>query len=136
MTEAQAATTRFCARVAGPFLVLIAIMVLTRYETLPMLLPSLLQDAPLVLVTGTWTAILGLVVLSAHHHFGSPAAGAITVIGAVLVLRGALLLVMPETLITVAGAFVHAPAVMYVVVSLTLVLGVWLAYVGWFAKKV
>jgi hypothetical protein len=135
MTEAQAATTRFCARVAGPFLVLIALTVLIRYETLPMLLPSLLQDAPLVLVTGMWTAILGLVLFSAHHPFGSPAAGAITVIALVLVLRGALLLVMPETLIAVAGAFVRAPAVMYAVVALTLALGAWLTVVGWLEKS-
>jgi hypothetical protein len=136
VTESQAATTRFCARVAGPFLILIAVTVFVRYDTLPLLLPSLLQDAPLVLVTGMWTAMLGLIVLSAHHHFGSPAAGAITVLGIVLVLRGTLLLVMPETLIAVGGAFVRAPPIMYIVTALTLLLGAWLTFVGWFARKV
>jgi len=136
VTEAQAATTRFCARVVGPALVLASLMVFMRYETLPMLLPSLMQDAPLVFVTGTWTSILGLIFFAAHHHFGSPAAIALTALAATLVLRGALLLLAPETLIIVAGMFVRAPPVMYAVVALTFLLGVWLAYVGWFAKKV
>lgn len=136
MTEAQAKTTRFCARVAGPFLILIAVVGFTRYETLPMLLPSLLQDAPLVLVTGAWTAMLGLIALSAHHHFGSPAATAITLLALILVLRGALLLLMPEALIAVAGGFFAAPAIMYAVTALLLLLGAWLTYVGWVAKKV
>lgn len=135
MTEAQANTTRFCARVAGPFLILIAIVGFTRYETLPMLLPSLLQDAPLVLVTGAWTAMLGLIVLSAHHHFTSPAAVAITLLALILILRGALLLLMPEPLIAIAGGFFRAPTVMYVVTALLLLLGAWLTFVGWFAKR-
>ena len=136
MTEAQATTTRFCARVAGPFLLLIALMVFTRYDTLEMLLPSLQQNAALVMVAGVWTALLGLIVFTAHHHFNSPAAATISVLALVLVLRGALLLLQPEALIAVAGGFVDAPPVMYAVTALTLLLGAWLSFVGWVAKKV
>lgn len=136
MTEAQAATTRFCARVAGPFLLLIALMVLTRYDTLEMLLPSLQQNAALVMVAGVWTALLGFILFTAHHHFNSPAAATISVLALLLVLRGALLLLQPEALIAVAGGFVDAPAVMYAFTGLTLLLGAWLSFVGWVAKKV
>lgn len=136
MTEAQATTTRFCARVAGPFLLLIALMVLTRYDTLEMLLPSLQQNAALVMVAGVWTALLGFILFTAHHHFNSPAAATISVLALLLVLRGALLLLQPEALIAVAGGFVDAPPVMYAFTALTLLLGAWLSFVGWVAKKV
>lgn len=136
MTEAQAATTRFCARVAGPFLLLIALMVFTRYDTLEMLLPSLQQNAALVMVAGVWTALLGLIVITAHHHFTSPAAATISVLAFLLILHGALLLLQPEALITVASGFVEAPPVMYAFTALTLLLGAWLSFVGWVAKKV
>lgn len=136
MTEQQAATTRFCARAAGPFLLIIALMVFTRYETLPLLLPSLLRDAPLVMITGTWTTILGLIMLSAHHHVGSAVAFTITLLAMILTLRGVLLLVNPEALIFVAAQFVSAKPAMYAVVAITFLLGAWLSYAGWIAKKV
>jgi len=136
LTEAQALTTRFCARVAGPFLLLIALMVFTRYDTLEMLLPSLQQNAALVMVAGVWTALLGLIVFTAHHHFNSLAAATISVLALMLVLRGALLLLQPEALIAVAGGFVDAPPVMYAATGLTFLLGAWLTFVGWVAQKV
>jgi hypothetical protein len=136
MSEEQAAVTRFCARVAGPFLIIAGLLIFTRYDTFPMLLPSVLQNAPLVLITGIWTLILGLIMFAAHHHLGSPAAVTLTVIALVLVLRGALLMLLPETLITVAAQMVRVPAMMWATTALMLAVGLWLAFVGWFARNV
>lgn len=136
MNEAQAATTRFCARVAGPFLIVVALMILSRADTFPMLLPTMMQDAPLVMITGVWTLMVGLIFYAAHHHLGSPAAIALTALALVTVIRGAMLMVLPETLITIAGQVGQVPPVMYGITALLGVLGLWLAYVGWAAKKV
>lgn len=136
MTEAQARTTRFCARVAGPFLLLISALVFTRYDTLEMLLPSLQQNAALVMIAGAWTALLGLIVITAHHHFNSPAAATISILALLLILRGAMLMLQPEALITVAAGFVEEPPIMYAVTGLTFLIGAWLSFVGWVAKKV
>ena len=136
MNETQAATTRFCARVAGPFLIVVALMILSRADTFPMLLPTMMQDAPLVMITGVWTLLLGLVFYAAHHHLGSPAAIALTVLALVVVLRGAMLMVLPETLITIAGQVGQVPPVLMGITALLTVLGVWLSYVGWVAKNV
>jgi len=136
MNEAQAATTRFCARVAGPFLIVVALMILSRADTFPMLLPTMMQDAPLVMITGVWTLLLGLIFYAAHHHLGSPAAIALTVLALVVVVRGAMLMVLPETLITIAGQVGQVPPIMMGLTALLGLVGLWLTYVGWMAKKV
>ena len=135
MTEAQANATRFCARAAGPFLIILALMIFTRYETLPILLPSLMQDAPLVLITGFWTLIVGLIFFAAHHHFSSPAAILLTILAIMLIVRGALLMIFPEAIITVAAHVTAAPPIMLVTTTIALLAGAWLTFAGWFAKR-
>lgn len=136
MTESQAATTRFCARVAGPFLIVTALLILLRQDTFPILLPALLQEAPLILITGIFTLVLGLIMLTAHHHFGSPTALVLTIVAALLTLRGTLLVLFPEAIISIAGQAVRNPPFLLIVTAITAVVGAWLAYVGWVAKKV
>lgn len=135
MTQAEANATRFCARVAGPFLILLSITVFLRYETLPMLLPSLMQDAPLVLITGIWTLMIGIIFFTAHHHFSSAPAIVLTILAIMLIVRGALLMVFPEPLITMAAYMTQAPLVMLIATAVALLLGLWLSFVGWIAKS-
>jgi hypothetical protein len=136
MNEAQVAATRFCARVAGPFLILIGLMIFSRYETFPMLMPTMMQDAPLVMITGIWTLVLGLIFYAAHHHLGSPAATLLTVLALILVVRGAMLMVMPEVLINIAGQVADTQPMLLAITLVLCLLGAWLTYVGWFAKTV
>jgi hypothetical protein len=135
MTEAQAAATRFCARVVGPFLIIFAAMIFVRYESFPELLPQVMQNTPLVLVTGLLTCILGLVWLTAHHHFGSPAAIVLTVLAALLTLRGAVLMVAPQLIFGIAENVSRTPVIMLVTTTVALLLGCWLTFVGWFAAR-
>jgi hypothetical protein len=135
MSEAQAAATRFSARVAGPFLVILAAMIFARYERFPQLLPEMIADAPLVLVTGLMTLIIGLIWIAAHHHFGSPAAIVITILAALTTLRGALLMIAPEFIFGVAEQVSINPPIMLVTTAISLLLGAWLTFVGWAARK-
>ena len=135
MSEAQAAATRFSARVAGPFLVVLAVMIFLRYETFPEFLPLIMDDAPLVLVTGLFTLVLGLVWFAAHHHFGSAAAIVVTILAALTVIRGAVLMLAPQAIFGVADNVSRNPPIMLVTTTVSLLLGAWLTYVGWFAAK-
>lgn len=135
MSEAQAAATRFSARVAGPFLVVLAVMIFLRYETFPEFLPLIMDDAPLVLVTGLFTLVLGLVWFAAHHHFGSAAAIVVTILAALTAIRGAVLMLAPQAIFGVADNVSRNPPIMLVTTTVSLLLGAWLTYVGWFAAK-
>lgn len=129
-----AVRTRILARIVGPYLVIMAIALLVRLATLPLLFPAFMQDGPLVLLSGAFALIVGLTMLVAHHHWSSWAAIAITLIGFAAAIKGALLMIAPDLGSEVTAAVVRTPPVMLVAAALELVLGIWLSFVGWFSK--
>jgi hypothetical protein len=134
MTETETATTRFCARVVGPLMLIIGAVVITRFNDLVLMVPALLQDAPLAFITGIFTLIAGLVLFAAHHHFGSVTAIVITILGGLTIVRGVSLLFAPDLIASFANTFItNSPAVL-IAGGVVVLLGAWLSYAGWFAK--
>ena len=84
MTEAQAATTRFCARVIGPLMLIIGATVIARGDDLALIIPGIVGNAPLSFTTGMFTLIVGMVLFVAHHHWSSPVAIVISLLGALI----------------------------------------------------
>jgi hypothetical protein len=73
--------TRTLARIAGPYMLVIGVTLLTRQSLFSEMLPSFMDNSALVLSTGAFTLIMGLTMLTAHHHWSSAPAIAITFIG-------------------------------------------------------
>jgi len=136
MTEALAARTRFMAQALGPILLAVATSIFARYETLPLLLPAFIQDTPLLFATGVFTLIIGFFILAAHHHFGSPAAIACTLIAVNFILRGLSLAIVPDLVIGVATHVARTPIVLLGATTIAALVGAWLTFVGWFGKSV
>jgi hypothetical protein len=136
MTEAQAARTRFMAQALGPILIAVAAAIFARYETLPLLLPAFIQDAPLIFVTGVFTLTAGFFLLAAHHHFGSPAAIVCTLVAVVFILRGLSLAIVPGLVIGIATHVARTPVILLGGTAIAALVGAWLTFVGWFGKSV
>lgn len=134
MTETQAAATRFCARVVGPLLIIVGAVVLTRFNDMVLLIPGILGNGPLAFVTGVFTLICGLVLIAAHHHWNSPPAIAISLIAVLTIVRGVTLLLAPSLLTGLVHTFLNLGPGALVAGAIALLLGAWLAFVGWFAK--
>jgi hypothetical protein len=126
--------TRTLARVLGPYLVLTAVMLLARQNTLPTLLPAFMQDAPLVLATGAFTLMAGLVIVAAHHHWTGVGAIVVSLIGVCVTLKGAWLLIAPEVGAEMTTAIARTPSVLLIAAGVELLVGLWLSYVGWVSK--
>ncbi|MGD9966216.1 MAG: hypothetical protein AB7T59_06825 [Hyphomonadaceae bacterium] len=135
MTESQAATTRFCARVIGPLLLIVGAVVIVRFADLALMIPAIVGNAPLAFVTGIFTLIAGMVLIAAHHHFGSLTAILITVLGALTVVRGVSLLLAPDLVASVANAMIGNGPVVMAAGAVTALIGAWLSFAGWFAKR-
>src|SRR4026209_1021733 len=88
--------TATLARVTGPYLVIVAVALFARQDSLPQLLLAFMQDAPLVFATGAFTLMEGLAVIALHHHWSDAAAIVISVIGIVAALKGASLMIAPS----------------------------------------
>lgn len=134
MTEAQAATTRFCARVVGPLLVIVGAVVLARFNDMTLLIPGILGDGPLTFITGVFTLICGLVLIAAHHHWSSAPAIAISLLAVLTIVRGITLLFAPSFLTGLVHTFLNLGPGALVAGAISLLLGAWLTFVGWFAK--
>lgn len=135
MTDAEAATTRFCARVIGPLLLIIGAAVLIRFDDLVLMIPAILQDSPLAFITGVFTLIAGMALFTAHHHFGSAAAIVITILGGLTVVRGVSLLFAPDLIASFANTVLTSGAAVQIAGGVTLLLGAWLTFAGWFTKR-
>jgi len=135
MTEAQAATTRFCASVVGPLLVIVGAVVIARAGDLVLLIPAILQSGPLTFITGVLTLICGIVLIAAHHHWNSAPAIAISLLAALTIVRGVTLLFAPSVLTGLVHQFLNLGPGAIVAGIVALLLGAWLSFVGWFAKR-
>lgn len=137
MTEAQAATTRFCARVVGPLLLIIGAVVLVRFDDFALMIPAIVGDAPLAFITGMFTLIAGVILFAAHHHFGSLAAILVTLLGGLTIVRGVSLLFAPDIVASLANTLItNGPAVMIAgaIAAIAALIGAYLTFEGWFAK--
>jgi hypothetical protein len=135
MTEAHAASTRFCARIIGPLMLIIGAAVIIRFDTIAAIIPALFEDAPLLFITGVFTLIVGAVLFAAHHHWTSPAAIVISLLGVLTLVRGAIFLAAPDFLAGIATQAVQAQPVGWIAGGVVLLAGLWLAYVGWLSKS-
>jgi uncharacterized protein YjeT (DUF2065 family) len=135
MTEEQAQRTGLLARALGPFLLLLALIIFARYETLPAVLPPFAQEAPLILVTGVFTLLFGCLMFAAHHHFNAPSAFAVSVLALIFIVRGISLALVPDLVIAMATQVARVPVIMLGVTTVFGLIGAWLTFVGWFAKR-
>jgi hypothetical protein len=125
------ARTRTLARMVGPYLIVLAAALLARQDALPMLLPIFMQNAPLVLATGAFTLMAGLAIVALHHHWTGASAIAISLIGIVAALKGALLMIAPGLGARMTAAAVQTPFLLLLSAAILLLLGLWLSFVGW-----
>lgn len=135
MTEAQTATTRFCARIVGPLLLIIGAVVIARWNDMLLLIPAILQDGPLTFITGIFTLICGIVLIAAHHHWNSAAAFAISLLGALTIVRGVTLLFASSLLTGLVHQALNLGPGAIIAGIVALLIGAWLTFVGWFGKN-
>lgn len=135
MTESQAATTRFCARVIGPLALIIGSIVLARGHDLALIMPAIIGDSPLSFTTGVFTLIVGMVLFVAHHHWSTPTAIIISLLGVFAIVRGVVLMFSPSFLADLVSAATGGDAIGVLIAGVIgLLIGAWLTFAGWFAK--
>ncbi|MGE0740144.1 MAG: hypothetical protein AB7O98_02285 [Hyphomonadaceae bacterium] len=135
MTEAQAATTRFCARVIGPLMLIIGAIVIVRFNDIVLMMPAIVSDAPLAFITGIFTLIVGCILFAAHHHWnGGATAILISVLGVLTIARGVLLMLAPNMIASFANQALTAGPAPWIAGAVAVLIGAWLTYAGWFAK--
>ncbi len=139
MSEQEAAQktamTRGFAKALGPFLIVFGASVAMKASDMLLLVPAFFHDSIFVFVIGAFTLGLGCAMFAAHHHWSSLAAIIISVFALATAFRGALLLVAPGFVSTLAADLVHLSGLVFIPATIAVLIGAYLSFVGWFSKK-
>lgn len=130
--------TRSFARVLGPFIAVVPAIVAIRAGSIGNELSGFSSDPMWPWVLGALLFFCGLFVVAFHQYWRSVAAVIIWLFGWFLLLRGFVLLALPQVIVKGAQTATQTsgPAVIAVRVGFGLLAlcGVYLAYVGWLKK--
>ena len=127
--------TRTLARIVGPYFVAIALALIVRRDDLVQFLPHFMEDAPLVLVTGAFTLIAGLAVITFHHHWNNASAILISMVGILAALKGASLMIAPGLATLSTDIVIRMPIILMVLCGVLLLAGAWLSVRGWTERE-
>lgn len=130
----QRESTRFLARILGPFTAVFSIAVMLRVGEVGQVLTNFFDNSFNALLAGILMLLGGLVIIALHPYWRGLAAIVVSLFGWTLMLRGVAVLVVPDMVSTVANAVVPNPALLLAGFAVFLVIGLYLAYVGWIAK--
>ena len=125
--------TRMFARVMGPFLTIVPTTVAVRGSYMQTLFAEFKANPMWPWLYGAILLMGGLFIIAFHQYWRSPAAIIVSVVGWFFVIRGVLLLTVPQAY-DAAGNAVYssgASAVIWVLFICLASAGLYLTYVGW-----
>ncbi|HUB53628.1 MAG TPA: hypothetical protein VMB04_00515 [Mycobacterium sp.] len=127
--------TRMFARVMGPYLAIIAAAVALRPSDMRVMLSGFEADPLWSWVTGAFILLLGLAVIALHPYWRGAAAIIVSALGWLVAVKGLFLVAGPHTYFSMANTAVQAMAWWRAGAAVEVVIGLYLAYVGWVPAK-
>jgi uncharacterized membrane protein HdeD (DUF308 family) len=125
--------TRMFARVMGPFLTIVPTTVAVRGAYMETLFNEFKANPMWAWLYGAILLISGLFIIALHQYWRSPAAVIVSLVGWFFLIRGILLLTVPQAY-DAAGDAVYssgARTVIWVLFACLASAGLYLTYVGW-----
>jgi hypothetical protein len=128
-------TTRMFARVMGPYLAIIAGTAALRPTDMRAMLSGFESDPLWSWITGAFILLFGLVVIALHPYWRGTAAIIVSVLGWVVAVKGLLLVAGSHTYFSMANGAVDAMGWWRAGAAVEVLIGLYLAYVGWVPAK-
>jgi hypothetical protein len=127
--------TRMFARVMGPYLAIIAGTAALRSTDMRAMLSGFEADPLWSWVTGAFILLFGLMVIALHPYWRGAAAIIVSALGWVTAFKGLFLVAGPQTYFETANSAVDAMSWWRTGAVVEVVIGLYLAYVGWFPVR-
>lgn len=122
--------SKFLSKVIGIYLVIISIAMLINMAQFSGLINDLINNAPLMFVTGFTTLILGILMVVSHNIWQRSWQLIITLLSWNTLLKGISLIFYPQIIGKVSFMFLHNTSIAYAAAGFDLVLGMLLIYFG------
>jgi hypothetical protein len=127
-------TSRFLARLVGPFLVAIGLGLLVNADIYQQMAGQFLQSLALIYVSGLLALVAGLAIVNTHNVWVWDWRAIITILGWLGIIGGTLRIVFPQFVEQVGTAMLAQRGYVISAWIVLLVLGLWLMYVGYMEK--
>jgi hypothetical protein len=131
-TKESQARTRAFARVMGPFLTIVPIIIAVRAPDMGALAADFFKSDLTVWFAGAALLFEGLFIIAFHQYWSSVAAVLISVFGWILALRGLVLMAAPRLYERAGNAM--DPILLIFVFGAIGAMGIYFTYVGWLSK--
>ena len=122
--------SKFLSKVIGIYLLFISIAMLTNMHQFINNVNHLINDAPLMFVSGFFTLIIGILMVVGHNIWQWNWRVIITILGWLALLKGACLILEPRLIDRATIMFMHNTNCAYIAAGIDFVLGVLLLYFG------
>jgi hypothetical protein len=125
--------TTTLAQIIGPIVAAAALGFFFNSKIIKAIMKDFEKSEGLTYLTGIIIMILGLVIVLNHNIWEFSAAGLITLIGWGSLIKGAIFLIIPNFLFKISKSVLSCGMTMKVAMTIWLVAGVYLSYIGYFA---
>jgi len=129
-------TSRFLARLIGPFLVVIGIGLLINGDVYQQMATQFLQNLGLIYVSGLLALVAGLAIVNTHNVWTGDWRTIITILGWAAAIGGAVRIMFPQFVETVGTNMLAQRSLIIGAWVVLLALGAWLCFVGYLDKPV
>lgn len=132
--SSPATRTQAFARVIGPFVAFVTAVIIYRAPNMDDLFSGFFNNPVIVWITGAMLLLCGLIIVSFHQYWRNLGAILISLFGWLLILRGALLIVVPHWYERVGAEAMPHMAMIRTGFAVMTLIGLYLAYIGWIAR--
>jgi len=122
--------SRFLGKVIGIYCILLSIAMFTQMQQFMDYVNRLLNDNPLMFVSGFFTLILGILLIVTHNIWQWSWRTLITLVAWIVFLKGATIIFFPQFIDRLSMHFVQSTSFAYCAAGLDLILGLVLCYFG------
>ncbi len=122
--------SRFLGKVIGLYLIIVSIAILINMPKFVSTVNELINNVPLMFVTGFFTLVLGLLLVVSHNIWQWNWRVIITIIAWISLLKGISIVLYPEIIDHATHWFVENSTFGYITGSIDLILGLILCYFG------
>lgn len=124
-------TSRFLARLIGPFLVVIGIGLLLNGDVYQQMATQFLQNLGLIYVSGLLALVAGLAIVNTHNVWTGDWRVIITILGWLSAIGGAVRIMFPQFVESVGMGMLAQRSLIVGAWIVLLALGAWLSFVGY-----
>jgi hypothetical protein len=122
--------SKFLSKVIGIYFIIVSSAMLLNMPQFLASVTLLINDAPLLFVTGFFTLIVGLLMVVSHNIWQWNWRVSITIIAWIVLLKASIIMICPQFIETIALSFVQDMNAAYIAAGVDFVIGLLLSYFG------